>query len=164
VTENRIDLLKNMPVFGGTTDETVAFVLEQTRDFMVPAGECFFREGDTASSFYVLEGGRVEVVRSHQGRDFRLSELGPGDCFGEMSLIECRERSATVRAIEDCTAIELPLKVLHDLYEHDLEQFVLVEMNIAREISRRLRAADRRLFDGMVTASELAEEYWWYLI
>ena len=164
MTENRIDLLKKMPVFGGAKDETLAFILEQTRDFMVGAGECFFREGDRAESIYVLEGGRVEVVRSHDGQDVRLNELGPGDCFGEMSLIECRNRSATVRALEDCTAIELPLETLHALYEHDLDQFALIQMNIAREISRRLRAADRRIFESMVAARETGGEYWWYLI
>ena len=164
MTENRIDLLKNMPVFGGAKDETLAFLLEKSREFMVGAGECFFREGDRAESVYVLEGGRVEVVRNHGGRDVRLNELGPGDCFGEMSLIECRNRNATVRALENCTAIELPLETLHALYEHDLEQFTLIQMNIAREISRRLHAADRRIFESTVAARESGDDYWWYLI
>ena len=81
-----------------------------------------------------------------------------------MSLIECRNRSASIRALEDCTAIELPLDTLHELYKRDVQQFVLIQMNIAREISRRLRAADKSLFEARMAAREDVGEYWWYLI
>jgi CRP-like cAMP-binding protein len=164
MNESRVDLLQRMPIFGAASAETLVFILDQTRDFVVPAGGYFFRQGDEALSIFVLETGRVEILREHGGREYALSELGPGDCFGEMSLIECRNRSASIRALEDCTAIELPLDTLHALYEHDLKQFVLIQMNIAREVSRRLRTADKMLFEAKVAAEDNASEYWWYLI
>ena len=164
MSENRIDLLQRMPVFGAASAETLAFILETTRDFVVPTGGYFFREGDEAGSMFVLESGRVEVLREYGGQKVRLCELGPGDCFGEMSLIECRNRSAAVKALTNCTAIELPLDTLHTLYERDLKQFVLIQMNIAREISRRLRTADKLLFEAKVAAKDSGGEYWWYLI
>lgn len=162
--ESRTELLQNMPVFGATTAETVAFILERTHDIAVPRGEYFLRRGDEAQSFFVLESGRVGVLREHQGRDFLLNELGAGDCFGEMALIECRNRSASVRALHDCTALEISLATLHDLYKHDVDQYLLIQMNIARQLSRRLREADRRQFESMVAASEGAGNYWWYLV
>jgi CRP/FNR family cyclic AMP-dependent transcriptional regulator len=161
---SRTTLLQGMPVFGATTSETLAFILEHAIDFDALEGEYFFRRDDEALSFFVLESGRVEVLREHGRRNFRLSELGPGDCFGEMSLIECRNRNASVRALQDSTAIEVPLAALHELYERDVDQYLLIQLNIAREISRRLREADRRLFERMVAASEGGGDYWWYVV
>ncbi len=75
-----------------------------------------------------------------------LGHLGRGDCFGEMSLIDLFPRTS-VRAEKPCTAIEISSDALYEIYKRDLEQFALIQMNIAREISRRLRGADERLFE-----------------
>jgi len=55
-----------------------------------------------------------------------------------------------VRADADCVAIELSPDDLLRLYEHDVEQFALVQMNIGREVCRRLRVTDELLFQAMV--------------
>ena len=55
---------------------------------------------------FVLEDGGVTVLKTWQGREYVLQRLGKGDCFGEMSLIDLCPRSATVRAEQDCKAIE----------------------------------------------------------
>lgn len=99
-----------------------------------------------ADAMFVLERGLVTVVRRWRGREYRLRDLGPGDCFGEMALIDLFPRSASVVAIQDCSAIRLTNTDLMRVYEADVEQFALIQMNIARELSRRLRTADERLF------------------
>jgi CRP-like cAMP-binding protein len=88
----------------------------------------------------------VAVVKRWQGVDHHLRHLGPGDCFGEMALIDMSPRSASVIALEDCSALRLTNADLHRVYQADLEQFALIQMNIARELSRRLRIANERLF------------------
>jgi CRP/FNR family cyclic AMP-dependent transcriptional regulator len=75
-----------------------------------------------------------------------LHRLAAGDCFGEMALMDLFPRSASVRAEQDCSAIELAASDLLRLFEHDAEQFALIQMNIGREISRRLRTTDELLF------------------
>ena len=95
---------------------------------------------------YVLESGRVTVSKSWQGHQLLLRRLGDGDCFGEMALLDLFPRSASVRADADCSAIELSSVNLYRLFEHDAEQFALIQMNIAREMSRRLRVTDDLLF------------------
>lgn len=142
----RIELLQAMPIFGALGSEALAFLVEQTRTRRVAAGEYFFREGDPASSLYVLEAGSVEVVRVWQEHERVVNRLGIGDCFGEMALLDLGPRSASVRALEPCAAIELDVADLHRLYEHDVAQFALVQMNLAREVSRRLRRTDELLF------------------
>ena len=68
-------------------------------------------------------------------------------------------RSASVLAVEDCTAIELSSANLYKVYERDIEQFALIQMNLGREVSRRLREADDRLFRARIGALATAEDY-----
>jgi CRP-like cAMP-binding protein len=55
-------------------------------------------------------------------------------------------RSASVRAVSDCTAICVSAANLYEIYERDVKQFALIQMNIGREVTRRLRKADDQLF------------------
>jgi CRP-like cAMP-binding protein len=144
--DRRIQLLQGTPIFGAIQAKMLELLLARTVDVQVPAGACFFREGEAANAMFVLESGRVAVVKRWQGVDHRLRELGAGDCFGEMALIDMTPRSASVVAREDCSAIRLTNADLYRVYQADLEQFALIQMNIARELSRRLRIANERLF------------------
>ena len=142
----RIELMQQMPIFGAIGAETIEFLLAPAPVVKVPAGGFFFHENDAASGMYVLESGRVTVSKSWQGHDLLLRRLGRGDCFGEMALLDLCPRSASVRAVEDCSAIELSSANLYRLFERDVEQFALIQMNIGREMSRRLRITDDLLF------------------
>ncbi len=94
----------------------------------------------------MLEAGSVTVSKSWKTHELLLQRMGPGDCFGEMALLDLFPRSASVRADQDCRAIELSSANLYRLFERDVEQFALIQMNIAREMSRRLRLTDDLLF------------------
>jgi CRP-like cAMP-binding protein len=144
----RIELLQQMPIFGGVRDETLQFLLEPTRTVDVAAGSFYFRERDPADSMFVLASGRVAVLKQWRGREMVLRHFGPGDCFGEMALLDLFPRSAAVRAEEACTAIELTPADLLRLFEHDVEQFAMIQMNIGREMCRRLRTTDEMLFQA----------------
>jgi CRP-like cAMP-binding protein len=146
LTDARIELLQRMPIFGAISESTIDFIVERTRPVTVPAGVFFFREHDPALSMFVLESGRVAVLRQWQGRELLIRELGPGDCFGEMALMDLQPRSASVRAEEACQALELMPDALLALFERDAEQFALIQMNMGREVCRRLRQTDDLLF------------------
>jgi CRP-like cAMP-binding protein len=157
---DRTEALQGMPIFGGLRRDTLAALLDTAASRTQLAGECFFREGDRAESLFVLESGEVEVFRLYDGREHLLARLGAGDCFGEMALLDLLPRSATVRALTPCTAIELSTASLFRLYETDLEQFALVQMNVARELSRRLREADERLLQATRGRPQTVAEGW----
>jgi CRP-like cAMP-binding protein len=142
----RIELLQRMPVFGALREDSLQMLLRRARIVERAASSYFFRENDPAASMFVLEVGRVAVIKGWQGRDFVLHELGAGDCFGEMALMDLCPRSASVRAESDCRAIEFGSDDLLRLFETDAEQFALIQMNIGREVCRRLRATDDLLF------------------
>lgn len=148
----RIDLLQDMAVFGAISEPSLEFILAQSEDMRVPIGEHFFTEGEEGREMFVLEQGRVELLKQWGDTTHSLAELGPGDCFGEMALMDLEPRSATASAIEDCIAIRIPRAALDGLYERNTEQFVLIQMNLGREVSRRLRAADDALFKALLGA------------
>ena len=62
-------------------------------------------------------------------------------------------REKSVRALDECSAISISAANLYKVYAHDLRQFALIQMNMGREVSRRLRDADNRLFGARMGAS-----------
>jgi CRP-like cAMP-binding protein len=151
-----------MPIFGAISDESLKFLLERAKEVQVAKDDFFFRENDQGSSMFVLEEGRVAVLKSWVGQTQGLAFLNRGDCFGEMALIEMGARSASVQATEDCTAIEVSIDILHELYQHDLEQFTIIQMNMSREVCRRLRKADDLLFQVQMQTSTQDPNYRFY--
>ena len=142
----RIELLQRMPIFGGIRADVLQFLLGLCPVVSVSTNEFFFREHDQADSMFVLEAGKVAVLKSWHGQEYLLRTLKEGDCFGEMAVMDITPRSASVCAVEDCTAIRLSAADLYQVYAQDLKQFALIQMNMGREVCRRLREADNRLF------------------
>ncbi len=142
----RIEALQGMPIFGGIRRELLGVLVNAAKIMTVPSGQYFFRENEKTDAMFVLEAGEVSIMKTWNHQQYEIGRLGPGDCFGEMALIDLLPRSASVLAVQDCTAITLSLESVQWLYDKDLEQFALILMNIGRELSRRLRIADERLF------------------
>ena len=151
----RIEALQAMPIFGGIHDDVLAGFVDAATTVAVVEGEYFFHEGDKAESMFVLETGEVSLLKHWEGEPHVLARLYAGDCFGEMALLDLFPRSASVLALVPCTAIELSARSLYQLCQTNIQQFALIQMNIARELSRRLRAADERLFRAHVGADEM---------
>ena len=141
-----VQLLQQLAVFGGLPIPWLEFLLDRASTRVAATGEYFFREDEPGDSLFVLESGEVLVEKMWEGRPIFLGNLGEGECFGEMSLVDLQPRSASVRAIQDSTAIEIGRQALAELYRQDLEPYAIIMMNMGREISRRLRRADERLF------------------
>jgi CRP/FNR family cyclic AMP-dependent transcriptional regulator len=70
------------------------------------------------------------VLKSWGGQEYLFRILKDGDCFGEMAVMDLLPRSASVRAVEDCTAIRLSAANLYQVYAYDLEQFALIQMEM----------------------------------
>jgi len=155
----RTRLLQRMAIFGGIRDEVLAFLLERASPVKILEGEFFFREGARGTSAFVLEEGSVSILKYWDGRDHFMRHLETGDCFGEVALLDFGRRSASVRADVDCLAIELTAGNLLEVSKQNLEQFAMIYMNLGRELSRRLRAADERLLKARAAGSALAADY-----
>ena len=86
--------LKSLPLFESVPDEDLEKISPFVSEVSVSAGKHLVEEGDYAYEFMAIEEGRAEVRRGDQV----LAELGPGDFFGEMGLIDSDRRNATVTA------------------------------------------------------------------
>jgi CRP/FNR family cyclic AMP-dependent transcriptional regulator len=150
----RIELLQSMPIFGGVRANILEFLLGLCPVESAPKNAFFFREGDQADSMFVLEEGQAAVLKSWRGQDHLLHTLKQGDCFGEMAVMDLAPRSASVRAVEDCTAIRISAANLYRVYSQDLKQFALIQMNMGREVCRRLRELDNRLLSARMETPE----------
>jgi CRP-like cAMP-binding protein len=143
---DRLQMLHQMPIFGAVNESTLESILNKAKVVEVAQNDYFFREGDLDNSIYIIEQGCVAVYRHWNGKRYKLRELYEGDCFGEMALMDCKPRSAEVLAIRDSRAIQVTAAQLAELYKTDSEQYMLIYMNLGREVCRRLRDADSRLF------------------
>ena len=152
-----IERLREIGLFGALSDDvlrTLAIQLKRTR---VAPGTAVFTEGDSAREMFVVLDGEVEVMKnSRRGRPQRVAVLGPNDSLGEMSIIDVQPRSATVRAVAPTLLLRISTEDLDALYRHDLKAYALITLNIARELSRRLRVTDGILAD---IAANVLDEY-----
>ncbi len=87
-----------------TLDEGSA-KLERVR---IAAGERIFSQGDPGDSAYILHKGRVTLFHHHEGHRIEVSEIGPGEIFGEMAVLDGGHRSASAVATEDCVVARVP--------------------------------------------------------
>lgn len=145
--------LQQMAIFGAIDENALHFLLARSRTSNYASGSFIAREGETGTGLFVLLSGRVAVQRRWDDHEVLLRELGAGECFGEMALLDLGKRSASVLALEDCSVLEMETGLLHDFFEHDTRQFALMQMNMARELSRRLRTTFNTLFSAS-SASE----------
>ena len=83
-----------------------------------------------------------------------MTDLGPGDFFGEMTLIEMAEPVSHRRRGDRDRVYELTAGNLYTFYKADIHAYVMVMQNINRELCRRLRRADRRIAELSFHASE----------
>jgi CRP/FNR family transcriptional regulator, cyclic AMP receptor protein len=148
--------LREIGLFGALSDETLHHLAGALPVELVSPGEAVFREGDIAREMFVVLGGECEVLkRGKHGAEARVALLGPGDWFGEMSILDVQPRSATVIAVAPARLIKITSEALDNLYRRDLKSYSLITLNIARELSRRLRVADGIIAD----MANVFEEY-----
>ena len=136
------------PFFGGLSDASVDLLASMLVERHFDAGATVVAEGDTGRSMFVVHSGELAVSkRGKSGRAFHMSRLGPGDFFGEMTLIEMHNRSASVIAESPTMLYELTAQMLYKYYKNDVYGYVIVMQNINRELCRRLRRTDDRFAD-----------------
>jgi CRP/FNR family transcriptional regulator, cyclic AMP receptor protein len=95
--------LKRIPIFEDVPDEDLTVVTTFATQEEVPEGKAIVREGDYANAFMAIEEGTAKVTRDGQ----QVGELGPGDIFGEIGLIEKERRTATVEATSRVRLIKI---------------------------------------------------------
>jgi CRP-like cAMP-binding protein len=157
MNESSLDRVRDIGLFGGLSDEILRSFVGSLEVNELPSGAVVFREGESGRELYVILDGEVEVLRkSKRGHETRVAILGPGDWFGEMSVLDVLPRSASTRVLAPTHLLRLTAHDLDALYRRDMRSYALVVLNIARELSRRLRVADGLLAD---VVTNVLDEY-----
>src|SRR5262249_16347173 len=134
------------PFFGGLSGASLDLLISMLVERRFDLGASIVAEGEPGRSMYVVHSGEIVVSKIGEGgRVIRMTRLGPGDFFGEMTLIEPQNRSATVVAQTATVLYELTAQNLYAYYKTDIHAYVIVMQNINRELCRRLRRADDRI-------------------
>ena len=137
------EFLGRAPFFAGLWDRGLDWVAQTLVERKVPAGTRVYTEGETGCSLFVVKSGRLTARQGD--RRCNLMTFGPGDFFGEMTVIEMQPRAFSVVVEEDAILYELTNMDLYKLYQQDVKAYVLILQNLNRELSRRLRRAGDRI-------------------
>jgi CRP-like cAMP-binding protein len=147
--------LVSTPFFGGLADTSLDVLVSMLVERRFDVGSNIISEGEPGRSMYIVHAGELIVSKlGNSGRVIKMAGLGPGDFFGEMTLIEMQNRSATVVAKSRTVLYELTASNLYAYYKADIHAYVMVMLNINRELCRRLRQADNRIAEFVDTLRE----------
>ncbi len=136
---DRLLLLKRSPLFGEVPTDDLRVVVEQLREEACFAGERIFDIHDPGDQMYILVSGQVGISLSEDPRAGHfVSILGPGECFGEMGVLDDRPRSATAHVIEDAIVLCLEKEKLRGL----VVSYPELAFGLLRSLSLRLRKAN----------------------
>jgi CRP-like cAMP-binding protein len=133
-------------LFEGITAEGLEKLAAIARERSYRTGEIIFREGDSGAELYLILEGRVRISREVSGMgEEALAVLGPGDAFGEMSIIDDFPRSADARVHERCRLLVIDKEAVEDLLflEKDLAYEIL--WNFVKILSARLRETNDKM-------------------
>ena len=133
-----VEFLRRVRLFGELDDHTLSEIGNAAVEQRWEAGQEIVREGDTGVGMFIVRSGKVEIVQQHAGKSEKVRELGPGDVFGEMALLDEFPRSATVRAIEPTTC----LGITRWHFRGILESHPQIALKLLPILTRRLRAAE----------------------
>ncbi len=143
LSNDELAYLKEVSVFAALSDDVLKLIGKCAKRVEIEAGNVLFAEGDLAKEMVVVLEGCLEVYkRGRNGLEARIAVLGPGDVVGEMSLVDIQPRSAEVRAAEATAFVSVSHVDIAKVYREDPESYTLMVLNIAREISIRLRRMD----------------------
>lgn len=131
------EFLARVPIFSHCSAEEIAAITGVAQESRFEPGQIIVTQGTPGQAFYLVVSGRVEIFRDNVS----LGAFGPGDFFGEMSLLDQAPRSATIRALDETCCLMLASWDFKAL----LERHPSIAIKLLEVLSRRLRVADERI-------------------
>jgi CRP-like cAMP-binding protein len=129
--ERITELLADTSLFAGVDAEGLARIAARISEVDVPADRVIARQGEIGTGFFIIAAGMVRVVRDGK----TLADLGPGDFFGELSVLDGKPRNAQVISTEPTTCLALATWE----FEAVVGEQPSVALAILRELAGRLR-------------------------
>lgn len=156
------DLLAEIPMFEGLTDEDREALGNRLTERKVAQGELVFAKGDAGSAMYIVLSGAVQIFLPPADKDAPrvvLKDVRTGEYFGELSLFDDKPRSASVEATVESTLLELT----RDEFGEQLAKSKTAAMSILSEMAERLRVTNAMLGERAAkdVVKEIEENFTW---
>jgi CRP-like cAMP-binding protein len=133
--------LRQTELFHDLDAPTLQLVAQQLTEHVYADGQMVFHEGEAGDRLFLLLSGAMQVFVQRHDSTITYAILQPGECFGEMALIEDRARSASVRAQAASRCYALSKQDFLDL----IQRYPHIALEVMRSLSRRLRQTSDRL-------------------
>ena len=134
-------ILQKYSLFGGMMEEQIETILPFMHEEHFILNDMIITEGKANDRIFFLIEGQVSVSR----KDVLLTRFCEGEEFGEVEVLDVMPAVASIKALSNVTAMTISNKALREIYKTDLKIFSLMIMNLARDLSRRLRRMDEKL-------------------
>jgi CRP-like cAMP-binding protein len=133
--------LQKYSLFGGLLEDQINRIRPLMEQESYESGADIIVEGTPNDKIRFILEGRVAVLKGK----LLLSEFGEGDAFGEMEVLDVMPSVATIKALTPTKVMSISNRALREIYKIDAKSFSLMIMNLARDLSRRLRRMDERV-------------------
>ena len=134
--------LKTVPFFAQLTERELELVRSLSTEKHYPKNAVVLTEGEMGDSLFMIRTGKVKVfIGDQEGKEMILKILGPGDFFGEMSMIDKQPRSASITTLESSVFLVLS----HAAFEKCIEQVPRIATIVMRTLAQRVREADKKI-------------------
>jgi CRP-like cAMP-binding protein len=142
MSANLLPFLQTIPMFAGMDDAELTRLGKDLKRKHIGAGKNVFFQGDPGKAVYIVQSGTVRIyVHAEDGQEVSVMIYGPGDLFGEMSLVDQLPRSATAVAVEKTV---LWMMSDQDFYTH-LRLSHQLALNVMLALSTRLRETNESI-------------------
>ena len=142
----RILILKSTSIFSEVNTDDLRVVVEEMQEEAYFPGERVFEINDPSDSMYIVLTGKIgiSIHRDPRVKDF-VTELGPGECFGEMGPIDGSPRSGTAHVLEESLLLYLDKLKLHGL----IASYPELSLGLLRGMSMRVRQTSAKLINAL---------------
>jgi CRP/FNR family cyclic AMP-dependent transcriptional regulator len=151
-----LERLREVGLFGALSDVELSELARAHDVVELGEGDVVFQEGAPGREMFVVLDGKVELFRTVRGVEMLVASRSKNDWFGEMSMLDILPRATTARVVKSVRLLRLTAHDLDVLYRRNVKAYTLLVLNMAREMSRRLRAADALLADLGQVAPDLS--------
>jgi CRP/FNR family cyclic AMP-dependent transcriptional regulator len=138
ISHSLVKALRNVHDFASLEDRELLGIVGASTNLAWPAGARIFEKGSESEALYIILSGTVRVYDEEDGRQVEISRIGPGDSFGELSIMLRTTHTKVAEAVEDTELMVVPKESFEEL----------LETNSSLSASFQRRLAERRPVRG----------------
>ena len=150
---SKADSLKDSPIFADLSAEELQKVAGKTKEKTFAEGSTIFTESMAGQSLFLVRSGSVKIsLMLGEGDERTLAILGPGECFGELAVVDGGPRTASAVVVKKAEVLSLDKKDFQALCEANPKIGYKLMTNLTRVMVKRLRGAQDKLHAALESA------------